>query len=146
MPLAPEPERAQVQQRTGQQAGDAGKQQSRDHADQRLAGPGRLTTNLRLFSDPQDVTALATLVNRAVLGLLGSAFGLMSVVLLQGRAARYPGVTMLQRFGYLGAFRRVTLILRVVIDILRPCRWRNPAMLTARQRATNIVIRYRSGS
>ena len=52
---------------------------------------GRLTTNVRLFSDPQDVSVVTTLVNRAVLGLLGSALGLMSVIMLQTRAS--PGIT-----------------------------------------------------
>jgi ubiquinone biosynthesis protein len=85
---------------------------------------GRLTTNLRLFSDPRDVSVITTLVNRAVLGLLGSALGLMSVILLQGRGSPglTKGITTLQLFGYIGLFLSVTLILRVVIDILRPRR------------------------
>ena len=45
---------------------------------------GRFTTNLRLFSDPHDVSVITGLVNRAVLGLLGSALGVMSVILLPG--------------------------------------------------------------
>ena len=85
---------------------------------------GRLTTNLRLFSDPRDVSVVTTLVNRAVLGLLGSALGVMSVLLLQARAgpAITKGTTTLQLFGYVGLFLSITLILRVVIDILRPRR------------------------
>jgi ubiquinone biosynthesis protein len=43
---------------------------------------GRFTTNLRLFSDPRDVSVITTLVNRAVLGLLGAALGVISVILL----------------------------------------------------------------
>jgi ubiquinone biosynthesis protein len=85
---------------------------------------GRLTTNLRLFSDPQDVSVVTTLVNRAVLALLGSALGLMSVIMLQGRAspALTRGITILQLFGYIGLFLSITLILRVVTDILHPRR------------------------
>ena len=85
---------------------------------------GRLTTNLRLFSDPRDVSVVTTLVNRAVLGLLGSALGVMSVLLLQARAgpAITKGTTALQLFGDVGLFLSVTLILRVAIDILRPRR------------------------
>lgn len=85
---------------------------------------GRLTTNLRLFSDPRDVSVVTALVNRAVLGLLGSALGLMSAMLLQERAspAVTRGTTASQLLGYIGLFLSVTLILRVVIDILRPRR------------------------
>ncbi len=85
---------------------------------------GRLTTNLRLFSDPRDVSVVTTLVNRAVLGLLGSALGLMSVMMLQGSASPRitRDITILQLFGYIGLFLSVTLILRIVIDILRPRR------------------------
>jgi len=85
---------------------------------------GRLTTNLRLFSDPRDITVVTTLVNRAVLGLLGSALGVISVIMLLARGG--PGIsrdiTMLQLFGYVGLFLSITLILRVVLEILRPHR------------------------
>jgi ubiquinone biosynthesis protein len=85
---------------------------------------GRLTTNLRLFSDPRDILVISMLVNRAVLAFVGSALGLMSVLMLQGRAGPSitPGVTTLQLFGYIGLFLSITLILRVVIDILHPRR------------------------
>ncbi len=81
---------------------------------------GRLTTNLRLFSDQHDISVVTTLVNRAVLALLGSALGLMSVMMLSGHVGPgiTRGVTTLQLFGYVGLFLSVTLILRVVIDIL----------------------------
>ena len=48
----------------------------------------------------------------------------MSVLLLQARAgpAITKGTTTLQLFGYVGLFLSITLILRVVIDILRPRR------------------------
>lgn len=67
---------------------------------------------------------VTTLVNRVVLGLLGSALGLMSVIMLQARASPgiTRGITTLQLFGYIGLFLSVTLILRVVIDILCPRR------------------------
>jgi len=85
---------------------------------------GRFTTSLRLFSDPNDVSVLTTLVNRAVLGLLGSALGVISVVLLL--APRSPriasGITVLQLLGYTGLFLAITLILRVALEILSPRR------------------------
>lgn len=85
---------------------------------------GRLTTNLRLFSDPHEVSVITTLVNRAVLALVASALGLMSVLLLHTRIspAVARGVTLLQLFGYIGLFLSFTLILRVVLEILRPHR------------------------
>jgi ubiquinone biosynthesis protein len=83
---------------------------------------GRLTTNMRLFSDPRDVSVVTGLVNRAVLGLLGSALGVMSVVLLlaPGSPTIAQGLTLLELFGYVGLFLSVTLIFRVVMDILNP--------------------------
>ncbi len=48
----------------------------------------------------------------------------MSVIMLQGRASPgiTTGITAVQLSGYIGLFLSVTLILRVVIDILRPRR------------------------
>ena len=87
---------------------------------------GRFTTSLRLFSDPHDVSVITTLVNRAVLGLLGAALGVISVILLLApgspRIAR--GLTLLQLLGYTGLFLAVTLILRVVLEIISPRRRR----------------------
>ena len=83
---------------------------------------GRLTTNLRLFSDPNDVTVITTLVNRAVLALAVAALGVISVIMLSQHTspAVTRGVTLVQLFGYIRLFLSTTLILRVVLDILRP--------------------------
>lgn len=88
-----------------------------------LAG-GRLTTNLRLFSDAKEASFVTALVNRAVLGLLGSALGLMSVILLfVPHSPRVVGsFTVLELFGYIGLFFSVTLIFRVVLEVLNPRR------------------------
>jgi ubiquinone biosynthesis protein len=85
---------------------------------------GRFTTNLRLFSDPRDISVITTLVNRAVLGLVGSALGVMSVIMLLARGSPgiSRGITLLQLSGYVGLFLSITLILRVVLEILRPHR------------------------
>ena len=85
---------------------------------------GRFTTSLRLFSDPRDISVITTLVNRAVLGLLGSALGVISVIMLLARGSPgiSPGITVLQLFGYIGLFLSITLIFRVVLEILRPHR------------------------
>src|SRR6516225_9524724 len=86
-----------------------------------LAG-GRFTTNLRLFSDRHDVEVVATLVNRAVLALTGAALGGMSVIMLlaHGSPAVARGISLLHLFGYVGLFLSVTLLLRVVLEVLRP--------------------------
>jgi len=83
---------------------------------------GRFTTNLRLFSDPRDISVITTLVNRAVLGLVGSALGVMSVIMLLARGSPgiSRGIALLQLSGYIGLFLSITLILRVVLEILRP--------------------------
>jgi ubiquinone biosynthesis protein len=87
---------------------------------------GRFTTNLRLFSDLQDVSVITTLVNRAVLALLGSALGVISVILLLARGSPgiAGGVTVLQLLGYVGLFFSIALMLRVVVEILSPRRSR----------------------
>jgi ubiquinone biosynthesis protein len=87
---------------------------------------GRFTTNLRLFSDPHDVSVITALVNRAVLGLLGAALGVISVILLlaPGSPRITVGLTLLQLLGYTGLFLAVTLILRVVLEIVSPRRLR----------------------
>jgi len=81
---------------------------------------GRFTSNLRLFSDSRDVTVISTLVNRVVLALIGAALGGMSVIMLFAQASPplAKGVTLLQLFGYIGLFLSVTLLLRVVLEIL----------------------------
>jgi ubiquinone biosynthesis protein len=83
---------------------------------------GRFTANLRLFSDARDVSVVTSLVNRAVLGLTGSALGLMSVILLlaHGSPSIGAGITVLQLSGYIGLFLSITVMLRVIVGILRP--------------------------
>ena len=87
---------------------------------------GRFTTSLRLFNDPHDVSVVTTLVNRAVLGLLGAALGVMSAILLlaPGPPAIIGGVTLPHLFGYIALFLAITLILRVALEIISPRRRR----------------------
>ena len=87
---------------------------------------GRLTINLRHFSDPHDVSVITGLANRAVLGLLGAALGLMAVILFlaHGSPTIAKGITLLQLFGYIGLFLSITLVFRVVLDIVNPRRRR----------------------
>lgn len=87
---------------------------------------GRFTTNLRLFADPHEASFVTSLVNRAVLGLVGSALGIMSVGLLltRGSPVLAQGLTLLEVFGYVGLFFSTTLVFRVVLDIINPRRRR----------------------
>jgi len=59
-----------------------------------------------------------------MLGLPGSALGVISVTMLLVRSGPgiSQGLTMLQLFGYAGLFLSITLILRVILEILRPHR------------------------
>ena len=67
---------------------------------------------------------VTTLVNRAVLALAGAALGGISAIMLLVRTgpAITRGVTLLQLFGYTGLILSVTVLLRVVLEILRPHR------------------------
>lgn len=80
---------------------------------------GRFTTNLRLFGDEHDVSVVTGLVHRAVLGLIGSALGVISGFLLLARGSPHitRGMTLLQLLGYIGLFLGVMLLSRVVIEI-----------------------------
>jgi ubiquinone biosynthesis protein len=80
---------------------------------------GRFTANLRLLGDEHDVSVITSLVHRAVLGLVGSALGVISGVLLLGHGSPTiaGGLTVLQLVGYIGLFLGVTLLLRVVYEI-----------------------------
>jgi ubiquinone biosynthesis protein len=81
---------------------------------------GRLVINQRIFSDPHDESVVTRLVNRVLLGLLGSALGMMSVILFLGHGSPSiaKGLTLLQLMGYIGLFLSITLIFRVVLDTL----------------------------
>lgn len=87
---------------------------------------GRFTTSLRLFGDENDVSLITSLVHRAVLGLVGSALGVISgfLLLAHGSPAIASGVTLLQLLGYIGLFFGAALLLRVVLEIIGPVRRR----------------------
>lgn len=80
---------------------------------------GRFTTNLRLLGDEHDVSVITELVHRAVLGLVGSALGVISgfLLLAHGSPAITTGMTLLHLLGYVGLFLAATLIFRVVREI-----------------------------
>ena len=85
------------------------------------AGPIHARTE-RLSVRRVAVSVVTSLVNRAVIGLTGSALGLMSVILLlaHGSPSIGAGITVLQLSGYIGLFLSITVMLRVIVGILRP--------------------------
>jgi ubiquinone biosynthesis protein len=82
---------------------------------------GSLTVNVRLFSDARDERVISSLAGRAILGFLGAAVGIMSVLLLsvQTGPMLFATITIFQLLGYLGLCASIALILRVVVAIVR---------------------------
>lgn len=88
-----------------------------------LAEHGALTARIRWLSDPTDVAVAERLLNRAVLTVLALGLGLISVLMLGVDAG--PGmagtpVQLLEALGWLGLFASTVLMLRVLLEILRP--------------------------
>jgi len=81
---------------------------------------GELRTRVSLFSEPEDVRAVRSMVNRLVTGLVGSALALSSAILLtvQSPPGR-GGVGLVNLLGGIGLFFSVLLLLRLVVQILR---------------------------
>jgi len=82
---------------------------------------GDLRARVSLLADEQDARAVARLVNRAVLALLGGVVGVLSVMLLgtQGGPPFTGDTSLFQFFGYFGLFCATVLILRVLVAVLR---------------------------
>jgi ubiquinone biosynthesis protein len=88
---------------------------------------GTLTTSVRLLADDRDRHFVATMVGCAVLAFLGTAFGIISVMLIGVRggplflpaASGTGGTSLFHVFGYVGLFFSLVLILRVIIAITR---------------------------
>lgn len=87
-----------------------------------LAEHGRLTTRLRLFTDPQEVRTLERLLNRAVLSFLSIGMGVVSVLLLGsegGPVLIATDVTFYDVLGWIGLTVAVILLLRVLLSVVR---------------------------
>jgi ubiquinone biosynthesis protein len=83
---------------------------------------GRLTTRLRLLSDPEEIGVLERLLNRVVLTLLSIGVGLVSVLLLGttgGPTLTTIGVSLYEVLGWIGLSMGVILLLRVLLAVLR---------------------------
>ena len=82
---------------------------------------------MRPFADERDRQFVRSMVGRAVLAFLGTAFGIISVMLIGVRggplflptASGTGGTSLFHVFGYVGLFFSLVLILRVIIAITR---------------------------
>jgi ubiquinone biosynthesis protein len=82
---------------------------------------GDLQARVSLFSLPEDVRTVTTLVNRVLLAVIGGAVGVISVVLIgiKGGPTFTGGTSLYQFFGYFGVACSTVLIMRVLVAILR---------------------------
>lgn len=81
---------------------------------------GELRTRVSLLSEPEDVLAARSMVNRLVTGLIGSALAISSSILLTVRSPAGPGgVNLVNLLGGIGLFFSWLLLLRLVVQILR---------------------------
>jgi ubiquinone biosynthesis protein len=84
---------------------------------------GGLTARVRLFSEETDVAVLERLVNRGVLTALSLGLGVIAVLLLSAEAGPVLAGTdlrLLAVLGWLGMFAGTVLLLRVLLEVLRP--------------------------
>lgn len=84
---------------------------------------GRLTTRLRLFSEPDDRNFAQGMINRLILTLLSIGTGVVSVMLLSVQDERVfaflGDVGLYEVLGWVGLFIAISLLLRVLLAVLR---------------------------
>jgi ubiquinone biosynthesis protein len=80
---------------------------------------GELLTRVSLFSEPQDVAAARSLLNRMVTAIIGSAIALASAILLTVQPRTGEGRALVNIIGAIGLFFSALLLLRVLVQILR---------------------------
>jgi ubiquinone biosynthesis protein len=88
-----------------------------------LVEHGGLTARVRLFTDEGDVAVVERLVNRGVLTVLALGLGLISVLLFTvetGPVLAGTEIGLLEVLGWLGMFSGTVLLLRVLLEVLRP--------------------------
>ncbi len=84
---------------------------------------GGITTRVRLFSEPADVAVVEGLINRVVLTASSLGVGLLAVLMLAtdaGPVVAGTQVRLLEVLGWLGLFAGTVLLLRVLLEVLRP--------------------------
>lgn len=84
---------------------------------------GGLTARMRLFSDASDVAVVERLLNRAILAVLSLGLGFIAVAMLAidaGPVLAGTDVRLLEVLGWVGLFGATVLLLRVLLEVLRP--------------------------
>lgn len=84
---------------------------------------GSLTTRLRWLAHPDDVDVIERLLNRVILTALSLGLGLIAAQLLAtpaGPVLAGTSIRLLEALGWLGLFAGTVLLLRVLLDVLRP--------------------------
>jgi ubiquinone biosynthesis protein len=81
---------------------------------------GELRSRVSLLSEPDDVRVARGMLNRLVMGIVGSALALASSILLTVPAPPGPGgVSLPTLIGWTGLFFSLLLLLRLVVQMLR---------------------------
>ncbi|MGI9615569.1 MAG: ABC1 kinase family protein [Acidimicrobiales bacterium] len=88
----------------------------------RIAGQlvrGELTARVSIFSHRRDVEVINALLNRLILGMLGAALGLVSVLLFRtdGGPQLATDLSLFQLLGFIGLIGGAILVMRVVLEI-----------------------------
>ena len=84
---------------------------------------GELTTRTRWLADAGDVAVLERLLNRAVLTVIALGLGFIAVLMISTDAGPLLAGTelgLLEVLGWLGMFAGTVLLLRVLLEVLRP--------------------------
>jgi ubiquinone biosynthesis protein len=80
---------------------------------------GDLRTRISLFSEPADLRAARAMLNRLVMGIVGSALAIASAILLTLQPRSGQGADLITIVGGIGLAFSVVLLLRVIVQILR---------------------------
>jgi len=84
---------------------------------------GGLSARVRLFSETSDVAVVERLLNRAILAALSLGLALIAVIMLAIEAGPVLAGTelrLLEVLGWSGLFGATVLLLRVLLEVLRP--------------------------
>ncbi len=88
-----------------------------------LVEHGGLSARVRLFSDAGDVAVIERLLNRAILAALSLGLGVIAVAMLAieaGPVLAGTDLRLLEVLGWAGLFGATVLLLRVLLEVLRP--------------------------
>lgn len=80
---------------------------------------GDLRTRVSLLSEAEDVTVARGLVNRLVMGVVGSALALSGAVMLAADSPTFNGVRLVNTLGGITLFFAVLVLARLLVQILR---------------------------